>query len=69
MPDNSGPADVNNALGSCLEFLPSVETGEKDSIILQETFNNDNSIRLEFNIDRFSGRDLTIQIDYEEVSF
>ena len=69
VPDNSGPADVNNALGSCLEFLPSVETGEKDSIILQETFNNDNSIRLEFNIDRFSGRDLTIQIDYEKVSF
>ena len=68
VPDNSGPADVNNALGSCLEFLPSVETGQKEAIILQETFSNDNSIRVEFNIDRFAGRDLTIQIDYEKVS-
>ena len=67
VPDNSGPADVNNALSSCLEFLPSVETGQKDAIILQETFNNNNSIRVELNIDRFAGRDLTIQIDYEKV--
>ena len=67
VPDNSGPADVNNALGSCLEFLPSVETGEKDAVILQETFNNQNTIRVDLNIDRFAGRDVTIQIDYEKV--
>ena len=67
MADNGGQAEINNALSSCLDFLPSVETGEKDCIILQETFNNDNSIRVEFNIDRFAGRDLTIQIDYEKV--
>ena len=55
-------------MSSCLEFLPSVETAEKEAIILQETFNDQKNIRVEFNIDRFSGRDVAIQIDYEEVS-
>ena len=55
-------------MSSCLEFLPSVETAEKEAIILQETFNDQKNIRVEFNIDRFSGRDVAIQIDYEKVS-
>ena len=44
-----------------------METGEKDAVILQETFNNQNTIRVDLNIDRFAGRDVTIQIDYEKV--
>ena len=45
-----------------------METAEKEAIILQETFNDQKNIRVEFNIDRFSGRDVAIQIDYEKVS-
>ena len=67
VPDDSGPADINNALASCLDFLPSVETREKNAIILQETFRDKRNINTEVVIDQFSGREVTIQIDYEKV--
>ena len=54
-------------MSSCLEFLPSVETAEKDAVILQETFRDEKTILVEFNIDRFAGREVAIQIDYEKV--
>ena len=56
MADNGGQAEINNALSSCLDFLPSVETGEKDTVVIQETFSNVEIVSESVTIDNFTGR-------------
>ena len=63
--DNGGQAEINNALSSCLDFLPSVETGEKDTVVIQETFSNVKIISENVTLDDFTGRSVSVQIDYD----
>jgi len=63
--DNSGPAEINNALSSCLEFLPSPESEDKETVILQETFSNTPSASSSVTIDQFTGKDVTVQLDFQ----
>ena len=63
--DNGGQAEINNALSSCLDFLPSVETGEKDTVVIQETFSDVKTISENVTIDDFTGRSVSVQIDYD----
>ena len=65
MADNGGQAEINNALSSCLDFLPSVETGEKDTVVIQETFSDVKTISENVTIDDFTGRSVSVQIDYD----
>ena len=63
--DNGGQAEINNALSSCLDFLPSVETGEKDTVVMQKTFSNVQIVSENVTIDDFTGRSVSVQIDYD----
>ena len=63
--DNSGPAEINNALSSCLEFLPSPESEDKETVILQDTFSNTPSVFSSVTIDQFTGSNVTVQLDFQ----
>ena len=58
-------AEINNALSSCLDFLPSQPTQEKDTVILQKTFSNVDDVAENVTIDNFTGRSVSVQIDYD----
>ena len=58
-------AEINNALSSCLDFLPSQPTEEKDTVILQKTFSNVDDVAENVTIDNFTGRSVSVQIDYD----
>ena len=63
--DNGSQDEVNNALSSCLEFLPSIETEEKDVVITQRSYANVNQVQESVTIDQFTGRSVSVQIDYD----
>ena len=65
MPDGSGPEYVNNALSGCLDFLPSVPTSEKKFSLLQQTYSSGKNVEETVAIDGFSGKDVSVQIDYD----
>ena len=62
--DNGAQDEVNNALTSCLDFLPSVETKEKTEILIQESFANVPQVLETVYIDEFAGNSVSVQIDY-----
>ena len=63
--DYSGPAEINNALSSCLEFLPSPESKDKETVILQDTFSNTPSASSPVTIDQYTGKDVNVQLDFK----
>ena len=62
--DNGAQDEVNNALTSCLDFLPSVRTEDKTEILTQETFKNVYKVLQNVYIDEFAGKSVSVQIDY-----
>ena len=63
--DNGGQDEINNALSSCLDFLPSIETENKTVVITQRTFSNVDQMAENVTIDNFTGRSVSVQIDYD----
>ena len=65
--ENGGQDEVNNALSSCLDFLPSIKTESKTAVITQRTFADVDQIveKVPIIIDKFSGRSVSVQIDYD----
>ena len=63
--DNGGQTEINNSLSSCLDFLTSVETGEKDIVVIQDTFSSVEIVSENVTIDNFTGRSVSVQIDYD----
>ena len=56
---------MNNALSSCLDFLPSIKTKDKTEVITQRTFTNVKQVVENIDIDAFTGRSVSVQIDYD----
>ena len=56
---------MNNALSSCLNFLPSIKTEDKTEIITQRTFKNVKQVVENVDIDAFTGKSVSVQIDYD----
>ena len=69
VPDSSGPEYINNAIASYLDFLPSVPSRDKDSIIFQQSYQNIASVSETIPIDQYSGKNVRIQIDYKLQAF
>ena len=69
VPDNLGPDYLNNALTNCFQFQPSIQTKEKQEILLQQT-NQDISSDLmtTFSIDKFCGRQVSVELDYQNIA-
>ena len=65
VPDNSGADYVNNALAKCLDFLPSQPSADKQVNLFQKSYTSVNNISETLTVDKFSGRDLNIQLDYD----
>ena len=64
VPDSSGPEYINNAIASCLNFLPSVPSREKDSNMFQQSYQDVASVYATIPIDQYCGKDVRIQVDY-----
>ena len=64
VPDSSGPEYINNAIASCLDFLPSVPSREKDSNMFQQSYQDVASVYATIPIDQYCGKDVRIQVDY-----
>ena len=65
VPDNSGPEYVNNALQSCLAFLPSGPSKDQEVALFQKTYEDQKKVEEMLTFDQFSARDLSIQVDYD----
>ena len=65
VPENSGPEYVNNALKSCLDFLPSTPSKDKEVALFQKTYHNRKEVEETLTFDQFSETSITFQVDYD----
>ena len=68
VPDSTGPDYLNNALTSCFQYQPSTPSKEKQEISYQNTYSNIKSLDETFTIDQFCGRQVKIELDYQNVA-
>ena len=65
VPDGSGPEYINNALTGCLDFLPSIPSGQKKKILFRKTYKGGHMVEATILGDDYSQGDSSIQIDYD----
>ena len=63
-----GPDYLNNALTNCFQFQPSIPSDEKEEILLQQTNSGiDRKITTTFTIDQFCGRNVNVELDFQNI--